>query len=64
MRYSKKLQILFVVLLSMIVVSGTSFGQERKKPLDKLRVAYNMYVDDLPFYVALEEGLWKKEDLM
>jgi NitT/TauT family transport system substrate-binding protein len=63
MRYSKKLQILFVALILIFVVSNVSFGQEKKKPLDKIRVAYNMYIDDLPFYVALEEGLWKKEGL-
>jgi NitT/TauT family transport system substrate-binding protein len=63
MRYSKRVQILFVALLLIFVTSSVSFGQEKKKPLDKIRVAYNMYVDDLPFYVALEEGMWKKEGL-
>ena len=60
MRYSKKFQILFVALILIFAVSSLSFGQEKKKPLDKIRVAYNMYIDDLPFYVALEEGLWEK----
>jgi NitT/TauT family transport system substrate-binding protein len=63
MKHFKRFPILLVVLILIFVTSNVSFGQEKKKSLEKIRVAYNMYIDDLPFYVALEEGMWKKEGL-
>ena len=63
MKHLKGFHILCVALVFVLVMSNMSFAQEKKKQLEKIRVAYNMYIDDLPFYVALEEGMWKQQGL-
>ncbi len=37
-------------------------GEKGKEPA-VVKVSYGMYVDDLPFYVALEEGFWQDEGI-
>ena len=60
----KKLRCLFALpLIIALLVPGISPAAENSKPLKKMRVSYSMYIDDLPFYVAMEEGLWKKQGL-
>lgn len=46
-----------VVLIVLIFSSGVSVAEETMK------ITYSRGIDDLPLYVALEEGLWEKEGL-
>ena len=52
-----------IPLILALMAPALSSGAENAKPLKKMRVSYSMYIDDLPFYVAKEEGFWKKEGL-
>ena len=51
--------LLAVPLIMALLMPGISSAAEGSKPLKKMRVSYSMYIDDLPFYVAMEEGFWK-----
>jgi ABC-type nitrate/sulfonate/bicarbonate transport system substrate-binding protein len=44
-------------LITLIFLSGVSGAEETMK------ITYSRGIDDLPLYVALEEGLWKKEGI-
>jgi NitT/TauT family transport system substrate-binding protein len=46
-----------IVLIALIFSSGMSVADETMK------ITYSRGIDDLPLYVALEEGLWEKEGL-
>ena len=64
MALRKKLRCLFALpLIIALLVPGVSSAAESTRPLKKMRVSYSMYIDDLPFYVAMEEGFWKKQGL-
>ncbi len=52
----KNISILLMLVL-LILFSGVSFAD------DVMKVTYSRGIDDLPLYVALEEGFWKKEGL-
>ena len=49
----------------IIFVGLTSSGKAlaEVESLSVMKVTYSRSIDDLPLYVALEEGLWKKEGL-
>lgn len=49
--------LLTVTLLIIFIVPGIVFAEE------VMKVTYARSIDDLPLYVALEEGLWEKEGL-
>jgi ABC-type nitrate/sulfonate/bicarbonate transport system substrate-binding protein len=52
----KSLLIIFIVLFAMLLGAVAGDGD---KPV--IRIAYSRVIDDLPFYVGVEEGLFEKE---
>ena len=58
MTKDKRLCILIVaVMISILIFSNMSCAKE------VMKITYGRSIDDLPLYVALEEGLWEKEGL-
>jgi NitT/TauT family transport system substrate-binding protein len=49
--------IITIISSAFIFSSGLSVAEETMK------ITYSRGIDDLPLYVALEEGLWKKEGI-
>jgi ABC-type nitrate/sulfonate/bicarbonate transport system substrate-binding protein len=46
-----------IISVALIFSSGISIAEETMK------ITYSRGIDDLPLYVALEEGLWEKEGI-
>lgn len=60
----KKLLYVIVSLLIFFSIMSTIISCSKKpKELEKIRINYSISIDDLPFYVALEEKFWEEEGL-
>ena len=49
--------LIVAVMISILIFSNMSCAKE------VMKITYGRSIDDLPLYVALEEGLWEKEGL-
>ena len=57
-----------VIGMMLMFLAGLAPGSTPVQAADSqanpvIRISYGMFIDDLPFYVAMEEQLWEREGL-
>jgi ABC-type nitrate/sulfonate/bicarbonate transport system substrate-binding protein len=52
-----------LVILVGLALGGPSEAAPDSKTNPAIRISYGMLIDDLPFYVAMEENFWEQEGI-
>jgi ABC-type nitrate/sulfonate/bicarbonate transport system substrate-binding protein len=52
-----------LVILVGLALGGPSEAAPDSKTNSAIRISYGMLIDDLPFYVAMEENFWEQEGI-
>lgn len=58
-----KVRFCIFCLLFIMAADTAIYAAKKNKAKEKIRISYSISIDDLPFYVALEEKFWEQEGL-